>query len=77
MVNWRNTRIPKLEGEDKITSVFEMVINRTLELGFQFCSFTMSSQLPTNSTKPIHLNNYPNEWNLQYDQAHRLFLVTD
>lgn len=38
MVNWRNTRIPKLEGEDKITSVFEMVINRTLELGFQFCS---------------------------------------
>ena len=70
MVNWRNTRIPKLEGEDKITSVFEMVINRTLELGFQFCSFTMSSQLPTNPTKPIHLNNYSNEWNLQYDQAH-------
>lgn len=27
MVNWRNTRGPKLEEEDEITSVFEMVIN--------------------------------------------------
>ena len=48
MVNWRNTRIPKLTGEGKITSVYEMVINTTFELGFQFCSFTMSSQLPNN-----------------------------
>ena len=70
MVNWRNTRLPKLEGEDKITSVFEMVINKTYELGFQFCSFTMSSQRPTHPCKPICLNNYPNEWNSLYDQAH-------
>ncbi len=37
MVNWRNTRVPKLEEEDEITSVFEMVINETYSLGFQFC----------------------------------------
>jgi DNA-binding CsgD family transcriptional regulator len=70
MVNWRNTRLPKLEGEDKITSVFEMVINQTYELGFQFCSFTMSAQRPRHPNKPIFLNNYPNEWNTLYDQAH-------
>ncbi len=51
MVNWRNTRLPKLEGESKITTVFEMVINQTYELGFQYCSFTMSSQLPNNRYK--------------------------
>ncbi len=61
MISWRNTRLPKLEGENQITSVFEMALNHTLELGFQFCSFTMSSQLPNNQTKPIHINNYPNE----------------
>ncbi|MDN5509755.1 MAG: LuxR family transcriptional regulator, partial [Pseudomonas sp.] len=27
MVNWHNTRLPKLDGESEITSVFEMVIN--------------------------------------------------
>ena len=70
MINWRNTRLPKLEGENEVTSIFEMARNHTFELGFQFCSFTMSSQLPDNHTKPIHLNSYPNEWNHVYKQAH-------
>lgn len=70
MVNWRNTRLPKLEGENEITSAFEMVINHTYELGFQFCSFTMSSQRPNNHTKPVNFNNYPNEWNTLYQKAH-------
>ena len=70
MLNWRNTRIPKLEGENEITSAFEMVINHTYELGFQFCSFTMSSQLPNNQTKPINFNTYPSEWNKVYQRAH-------
>ncbi|MPQ86085.1 LuxR family transcriptional regulator [Pseudomonas sp. MAFF 730085] len=70
MINWRNTKIPKLEGEDKITTIYEMVINHTYQLGFEYCSFTMSPQQPTNPTKPINLNNYPNEWNTLYKQAH-------
>lgn len=70
MVNWRNTRLPKLEGENEITSVFEMVINKTYELGFQYCSFKMSSQQPQNQTQPIDMNNYPNEWSSLYNQAH-------
>ncbi len=70
MISWRNTRLPKLEGENEITSVFEMTLNHTLELGFQFCSFTMSSQLPNNQTQPFNINNYPIEWNKTYKQAH-------
>ncbi|MFQ6350957.1 helix-turn-helix transcriptional regulator [Pseudomonas sp. R11F] len=70
MVKWRNTRLPKLEGENEITSVFDMVLNRTNELGFQFCSFTMSTQLADDQTKPIQVNNYPEKWNELYQQAH-------
>ena len=70
MVNWRNTRLPKLEGEDKITTVYEMVINHTYQLGFEYCSFTMSSQRPNSKTKPIQINNYPNGWSNLYQQAH-------
>ena len=66
MVNWRNTRLPKLEGENEVTSVFEMVINHTYELGFEYCSFTMSSQLPTSQVNTVQINNYPNEWNSIY-----------
>ena len=70
MVNWHNARLPKLDGESEITSVFEMVINHTYELGFEYCSFTMSSQSQSTQTKPILFNNYPNEWLSIYKQAH-------
>ena len=70
MVNWHNTRLPKLEGESEITSVFEMVINHTYELGFEYCSFTMSSQSQDTQTKPILFSNYPNECSHIYKQAH-------
>ncbi|MBA1430190.1 helix-turn-helix transcriptional regulator [Pseudomonas orientalis] len=70
MVKWRNTRLPKLEGESEITSVFEMVVNHTYELGFQYCSFTMSSQAKNNQTDPTQLDNHPNEWRSIYTRAH-------
>lgn len=70
MVKWRNTRLPKLEGESEITSVFEMVVNHTYELGFQYCSFTMSTQAQNSQTEPILFSNYPNEWKTIYKQAH-------
>ena len=57
MLNWRNTRLPKLEGEDEITSVFEKHNNKKYELGFQYFSFKMSTQIPKNKAKPIDINN--------------------
>ncbi|UII70817.1 LuxR family transcriptional regulator [Pseudomonas sp. HN11] len=74
MITWRNTRLSKLEGEDEITSVFEMVINKTYELGFQHCSFKMSPNRPENQVNPIEFTNYPNEWKSLYEQA-RFFEV--
>jgi DNA-binding CsgD family transcriptional regulator len=70
MINWRNTRLPKLEGESEATTLFEIALNHTFALGFQYCSFTMSSHLPNNRTKPVRFNNYPDEWNNLYNQAH-------
>lgn len=70
MVNWRNTRLPKLEGESEITSMFEAALNITYELGFKYCSFTMNSHLPQHQTRPISINNYPPEWNNIYKQEH-------
>lgn len=69
MLNWRNTRLPKLEDEDQITSVFEMVINETYSLGFQFCSFKMSNQQLANQKIIFEKSNYPNEWSHLYKQA--------
>ncbi|MGY3326890.1 helix-turn-helix transcriptional regulator [Pseudomonas sp. TE3911] len=70
MVNWRNTRLPKLEGESEATTLFEIALNHTFALGVEYCSFTMSSHLPNNRTKPVRFNNYPDEWNNLYNQAH-------
>ncbi|WP_294739109.1 LuxR family transcriptional regulator [uncultured Pseudomonas sp.] len=68
MVNWRNTRLPKLEGESEITCMYEAALNLTYELDFQYCAFTLSSHLPTNHTKTVRINNYSNEWNKLYKQ---------
>ncbi|OIN50064.1 LuxR family transcriptional regulator [Pseudomonas azotoformans] len=70
MLNWRNKRLSTLEGENEVISVFELTVNKTYELGFQNCSFKMSSQLPKSQIKPIEFTNYSNEWKKLYDQAH-------
>lgn len=70
MENWRTTRLPKLEGESEITTVFEMVLNHTYELGFQYCAFTMDCQSHSPQVKPVQMNNYPNEWSKLYQRAH-------
>jgi LuxR family transcriptional regulator len=66
MVNWRNTRLPKLEGEDEVTTMFEAALNITYELGFEYCGFTMGSNALYRPNKGVHLNNYPDEWNKIY-----------
>ncbi|KTB55530.1 LuxR family transcriptional regulator [Pseudomonas sp. MAFF 301514] len=70
MLNWRNTRLHTLEGENEVTSVFEMTINKAFELGFQYCSFKMSSQHTKSQSNPIEHTNYPSEWTNVYAQAH-------
>ena len=56
MVNWHNTRLPKLEGESETTSLFDMAVNQTYALGFQYCSFTMSGLAPTRPDTNSPLN---------------------
>lgn len=70
MVNWRNTRLPKLEGEDEVTTMFEAALNITYELGFEYCGFMMGSNAVYQPFKNIHLNNYPSEWNTLYKTEH-------
>jgi len=70
MLNWRNPRVPKLEGESEITTVYEAALNLTYELGFEYCQFTLNSHHPSNLTKPIQFNNYPTEWNALYKREH-------
>ncbi|WP_395610472.1 LuxR family transcriptional regulator [Pseudomonas sp. B22129] len=73
MLNWRNTKPIKLE--DETSRVFELVINKTYEMGFEHCCFMTFPQLTNNQTEPIEFSNYPNEWTSTYKKAH--FFHTD
>lgn len=68
MVKWRNTRPPKLEAESEVATMFDAAQNITYELGFDYCGFTMSSNVNFRSNKSFHLNNYPIELNEVYKQ---------
>lgn len=66
MVKWRNTRLPKLEGEDEVNTMFEAALNITYELGFEYCGYVMGSNALYRPSKNVRLNNYPDEWNNIY-----------
>lgn len=66
MVKWRNTRLPKLEGEDEVNTMFEAALNITYELGFEYCGYVMGSNALYRPNKNVRLNNYPDEWNNIY-----------
>lgn len=75
MIRWQNTPLTPYKAEDEVTEVFDMVMTKTYELGFQHCNFKMSSTLPKERTHPIELTNYPDEWKTTYAKAE--FCVVD
>lgn len=70
MLSWQNARLPKLEDESEMTTMYEAALNLIYELGFQHCEFTLSSHHPNNQTNTVRLNNYPTEWNALYKHEH-------
>lgn len=66
MIHWKNTQSTLFKHKDEggAAKAFDGMINKTYELGFQYCSFKMSSN--KEHSPPIEYSNYSAEWRRTY-----------
>jgi DNA-binding CsgD family transcriptional regulator len=67
MAIWKEAQLLRLTQGEDIQSIFEVALNLTREMGFEYCAFALSPHSPVPQTQTIRINNYPTEWNKKYE----------
>jgi LuxR family transcriptional regulator len=67
---WKESQLTQLSYAQEIDTAYEISLNFIKNLGFNFCAFSITSQTGSPHRQKINLNNYPPEWNTQYEQEH-------
>ena len=67
MAIWKEAQLLQLIQGDDIQSTFEVALNLTREMGFEYCAFALSPHSLLPHTQAIRINNYPTEWNQKYE----------
>jgi DNA-binding CsgD family transcriptional regulator len=75
MEMWKESQLCKISNARDIESAYEISLKLVQELGFNFCAFSITSHSRGPHFERVNLNNYPREWNVEYDQNH--FSETD
>lgn len=67
MAIWKEAQLLRLIQGDDIQSIFEVALNLTREMGFEYCAFALSPHSLVPHARTIRINNYPTEWNQRYE----------
>ena len=67
---WKESQLAQLSYAQKMETAYEISLNLVKNLGFNFCAFSITAQTRGIHHHRINLNNYPTEWNTQYEQEH-------
>ncbi|MEK1834943.1 autoinducer binding domain-containing protein [Pseudomonas sp. NPDC089918] len=67
---WKESQLTQLSYAQKIETAYEISLSLVKNLGFNFCAFSITSQVRGIRRHTINLNNYPTEWNTKYEQEH-------
>lgn len=68
MEMWKESQLTQLSRTLEINTAYTIALNFIKNLGFKFCGFSTTSKMPGIHTGTLNLNNFPSEWNSQYDQ---------
>jgi len=64
---WKESQLKKLSIAQNIDVAYALSLNFFNNLGYEYCAFSVTPETPSHYHKPLHLNNYPHEWNAQYE----------
>ncbi|QXI11197.1 autoinducer binding domain-containing protein [Pseudomonas zeae] len=70
METWKESQLKQLTFARDIDAAYTILLRFAENLGFNFCAISVTSPNRELRLDPLQINNYPKEWNAQYDQKH-------
>lgn len=70
MEMWKESQLKEISNARNIESAYEMSLALVQDLGFKFCAFSITSRSRGPLFEKVNLNNYPRDWNVEYEQNH-------
>jgi LuxR family transcriptional regulator len=69
---WKESQLKQLAHTQEINSAYRIALNFARNLGYKFCGFSVTSNSVGVVDNAVNLNNFPHEWNNQYEQSKAL-----
>lgn len=67
---WKESQLKKLSTADNIDNAFALSLNFFNNLGYEYCAFKTTPESTSHYSNTLDFNNYPHEWNHQYEEKH-------
>lgn len=67
METWKESQLKQLTFAKEIDTAYPILLRFAENLGFNFCAVSVTSPQREMHLNPLQINNYPQEWNLQYE----------
>ncbi|MEB0225101.1 autoinducer binding domain-containing protein [Pseudomonas sp. 10S4] len=68
MEMWKESQLTQLSYTKEIDVAYKISLNFIKNLGFKFCSFSITSKTLGTHDYTLSRNNFPHDWNTQYEQ---------
>lgn len=65
---WKELQLQQLTLEPNIETAYAIALNFFNNLGYEYCAFSMTFPPTGQRFSRVDLNNYPHDWNTQYEQ---------
>ena len=65
---WKESQLKQLSHTQEIKTAYRIALNFARNLGYKFCGFSITSNSVGVDTSTLNLNNFPHEWNTQYEK---------
>lgn len=65
---WKESQLKQLSHTQEIKTAYRIALNFARNLGYKFCGFSITSNSVGVDTSAVNLNNFPHEWNTQYEK---------
>lgn len=65
---WKRVQLKQLASAPRLEIAYSIALQFFNNLGYEYCAFSMTSPALETRSNHVNLNNYPHEWNTQYEQ---------
>ncbi|MHC8323874.1 helix-turn-helix transcriptional regulator [Pseudomonas sp. GB2N2] len=68
MERWKELQLTQLSNTTDIDNAYRVALGFAKNIGFKFFAFSTTYKAEDNQSKTVRHNNYPAEWNIEYDR---------